>query len=114
MRYGWPPPGTVAGAFRATFLILLVWATLAAMVTAVARRAAVGIPVAILLAMVEAYGAGLANLSGLPGAAAEALSQAFTSQGVPDLSVTARAAMLLSAYGVVFVVIAIAVLKRRT
>lgn len=113
LQTGWPSPVTVAGALAATFLILLVWATLAAMVTAITGRAAVGIAVAILLATIEAYVGGIADLPGLPGAAAAALSRSFTPHGVPDLAGAASATMLLSAYGAVFVTIAVVVLKRR-
>lgn len=83
------------------------------MVTTITRRAAVGIAVSFLLAMVEAYGPSIANLPGLPGAAAAALSGSFAPDGIPDLGVAARPTMLLSPYGAVFVAIAIAVLKRR-
>ncbi len=111
LRSDWPPAGTVAGALGATFLILLVWATLAAMVTAITRRAAVGIAVAFLLATAEAYGPGIAGLAGLPGAAAADLSRSFMPGAVPKVDVAARATRLLSAYGAAFGAIAIALLK---
>lgn len=110
LRSGWPPPGTVAGALGATFLILLVWATLAAMIAAITRRAAVGIAVAFLVATASAYGP---RIAGLPGAAAAALSGSFMPDGRLDLAVVAHATMLLSVYGAVFVAIAIVLLQRQ-
>ncbi len=113
LRSGWASPGTVASVFGATFLILLVWATLGAMVTAITRRAASGIAVAFLLATLEASGPGVAELPGLPGAAALSLSRTFMPDGVPHLGLAAGATVLLSAYGATFVAITIAVLKHR-
>ncbi|MGH7911768.1 MAG: hypothetical protein ACREOV_08600, partial [Candidatus Dormibacteraceae bacterium] len=105
---GWPVPGAVAAAFGATFLILLVWATLAAMLTTLTRRAATGLRAGTRLRDGRGLRTGIASLPGLPGAAAANLSGTFAPDVAAELGVGAHATVLLSAYAAAFVAVTVA------